>query len=457
MSGGRPREACGVVAVSGHPEAPQLVAEGLVALQHRGQESAGVAYRSRGGPIRLERGMGLVLEVFPGLVVPGEGSFAVGHVRYSTAGTSDLANAQPLLARTHLGPVALAHNGNLVESAPVAAAPPGPDASDTALVLAAVAESRAPSLEKALESVLAQARGGFAMAALGPDRLWAVRDPRGIRPLVLGRLEGGWALASETCALDAMGARTIRELEPGEFMTIEDGAAPRSRRLFPREAAAPCIFEAVYFARPDSLVAGSTVHALRRRMGGELAAEHPVDADVVLAVPDSSVSAAEGYAAALNLPLEQGLIRNRYLGRAFLEPDPLRRDARVRRKLAVIPSAVAGRRVVLVDDSIVRGTTARHLIGRMWEAGAREVHLRIAAPPYRHPCHYGVDTSRAQRLFAGERPDPSALARELLATSLGYLSLEGLVRAMGGGSHCTACFSGQYPVPVGVMAGATLA
>lgn len=449
----RPREACGVFGVMGVPEAAAVTVRALFALQHRGQESAGVAV-ARDGVLKRRVGMGLVADVFPGPLDDSlAGDTAIGHVRYSTTGESRVENAQPLLLRGWRGEVALAHNGNLVNAVTLrrhleTTGSIFQTTTDTEVLAHLFMRSEASTSEEALVDALRQVQGGYAFLVLTGDTLFAVRDPAGIRPLVLGELLGRYVVASESCALDAVGARLLRDVAPGELLVIRDrGRQLESRFPLPRATPAPCVFEYIYFARPDSELEGQNVHQVRRRLGRELARESPAPADLVIGVPDSSVSAAAGYAEALGLPYEMGLVKNRYVGRTFIQPTQALRQEAVRLKLNAIPRVVGGKRVVLVDDSIVRGTTSRHLVQLLRDAGAKEVHLRIASPPYRHPCHYGIDTSAAGQLLARGR-DVEDMRAYLGADSLAFLSPEGVARAVGTPHQCMACFTGRYPVPL---------
>ncbi|GIW72308.1 MAG: amidophosphoribosyltransferase [Planctomycetota bacterium] len=450
------REQCGVLAVSspGTAAAP-LLHLGLLALQHRGQESAGIATWD-GVRLHERRGMGLVAQVFDaGAIAALAGEVGLGHVRYATMGSSVLANAQPVIASSpHWGlPVAVAHNGNLVNAPALRAELEAAGArfrrsSDTEAIALLIAHPPAghERPEDAVASAMQRLEGAFSAAALLGGTLFAFRDRHGIRPLELGRLPGGgWVVASESCAFDHMGAEPVREVAPGELVVIE-GAQLRARAVLLPPAPARCVFEYIYFARPDSELAGRNVHRVRRRMGEILAAEHPATADVVFPVPDSGVAAALGYAGASGLPFELGLVKSRYIGRTFIQPGQAARDAGVRMKLNPIRSLAEGQRVVLVDDSIVRGTTSARLVRMLRAAGAREVHLRIASPPIRWPCFYGVDTSSRLELVAGQSTIEQIRAG-IGADSLGYLSLEGLVRAIGleRQALCMACLDGRYP------------
>lgn len=447
-----PRDACGVVGIYGIPDAAPLVALGLHALQHRGQESAGIA-TSFAGSLLCHKGMGLVSSVFgkdEAHNLPGDS--AIGHVRYSTAGTSSFANAQPLTARYIGGEVALAHNGNLAASGLLqytlgATGALFQTSTDSELILHLLAQEQAVS-EEEIAAVLARAGSAFALVMLFKDRLIAARDPLGYRPLALGRLGDGYVIASESCAFDQIGASFEREIEPGE-MIVCDANGCRSRLFGPRNLTpARCLLELIYFARPDSLVFGETPHLFRHRSGIQLAKEHPADVDVVVAIPDSGVSAAMGFAEGMNLPLDRGLIRNHYIGRSFIAPGQEARAAAVRMKHNVVREVVRGKRVVLVDDSLIRGTTTAALGRELRDAGAVEVHLRIACPPTRHPCIYGVDFPRPEELMA-HNYSLEQIRQRLDMDSLGYLSLEGITGLFGdkADTFCTSCWSGEYRVP----------
>jgi amidophosphoribosyltransferase len=445
---------CGLVGVFGHPEAAHLAYMGLYALQHRGQESAGIA-AAEGKQIRLEKGMGLVNDVFTaGRLDALTGDRAIGHVRYSTSGDTVATNAQPYLIECHRGPIAVGHNGNLVNAAILrqeleAAGSIFQSTSDTEVILHLYARSHRERLEDAIASSLYKVMGAFSLLFLTPEALVAARDPWGFRPLVLGRLNGATVIASETCALDLIDAEYVREVEPGELVVI-DGSGLRSFHPFPPEPTAHCVFEHVYFARPDSLVFGRTVLESRLQLGRQLAREAPADADVVCPVPDSGMGAALGFAQESRLPFEWGLIRNHYVGRTFIQPRQAERSVGVKIKLNPVRQVIEGRRVVLIDDSIVRGTTSRKIVRMVREAGAREVHLRISSPPTTGPCYYGIDTPLKSELIAASH-GIDEIRRFVEADSLGYLSQAGLLEAAGdapGRRHCTACFSGRYPVAV---------
>jgi len=457
------REACGVFGVLGEGlPAARIVFDGLWALQHRGQESAGMAV-SDGRTLTVVKDMGLVTNVFDERTVAAlTGSLAIGHTRYSTTGASCWQNAQPVYRSVGPAGFAVAHNGNLTNTAELARRHGAGDAlatSDSDLVAELLAKelggvghgAGGGDFVGALERVLPLLEGAFSLVLLDERRLVGVRDPHGFRPLCLGRLgDNGWVLASETPALDIVGARFVRELSPGEMVVI-DQAGPRSYYPFPAGACEShlCVFELVYFARPDALLLGREVHGARRRMGELLAGEAPVDADMVMGVPDSGLPAAEGYALASGIPFGQGLVKNRYIGRTFIAPTPEARSVGVRRKLNPLRENVAGRRLVVVDDSVVRGTTQRALTRMLREAGALEVHLRISSPPYRWPCYFGIDTGRPEELLARRVP-VEQMAEELGADSLAFLSLEHLREAVGvpGAGLCDGCLTGRYPAPV---------
>jgi amidophosphoribosyltransferase len=460
---------CGVCGVFGHPEASKLAYLGLHSLQHRGQESAGIV-SSDTAALHLQKSMGLVQEIFqPSVLARLPGTSAVGHTRYSTAGDTVLLNAQPILIDCNKGQLAVAHNGNLTNAGKCRRALEHRGSifqtnSDTEVIVHLIARSAARNLQSALADALNQVEGAYSIIVLTRDDLYAVRDPRGFRPLSLGRLGDAWIVASETCAFDLLGADYVREIEPGEMLRISK-AGLESFHFAPVKEHQHCIFEHVYFARPDSLVFGRSVEQSRDMLGRLLAREQPADADVVVPVPDSGVPAALGYAAESGLPFRMGLIRNHYVGRTFIEPQQSIRDFGVKLKLNPVRSLLEGKRVVMVDDSIVRGTTSRKIVRMVREAGATEVHVRISCPPTVSPCYYGVDTPTREELLAADAscirprlaPDaavPPGAPRTLEeirlflgADSVGYLSLESLRRAVGDstGSFCTSCYTGSYP------------
>jgi amidophosphoribosyltransferase len=453
-AGERPRDECGVFGVHGHGEAAKIAYLGLYALQHRGQESAGIC-SSHGGEQYVHRAMGLVSDVFhEGNLAKLPGRHAIGHVRYSTSGESLLRNAQPICANTDGGPVAIAHNGNLVNAGAVRRELEGRGAifgttSDSEVVLHLLARSREASLEERLIDALSRVKGAFSLVMLTHDALIAARDPHGFRPLTLGRLDGGWVVASETCALDLIGAEPERDLDPGEVVVIRRGRL-RSLRPFARETReAFCIFEYIYFARPDSNLRGGNVYAFRKELGRVLAREHPVEADMVVPLLDSGTAAALGYAEESGIPYETALIRNHFVHRTFIEPAQSIRHFGVKVKHNAVRGILDGKRVVMVDDSIIRGTTLTKIATMMRNAGAREVHVRISAPPTMNPCHYGIDMPTRQELIA-HRHDIEGIRDIIGADSLGYLSVEAMRRVAAPLKHgiCDACFSGEYAVPV---------
>jgi amidophosphoribosyltransferase len=445
------REECGVFGIFGHPEAANLTYLGLYALQHRGQESAGIA-ASDGSRIRVSKAMGYVNEAFnEDTLGKLPGSAAIGHVRYSTAGESGLANAQPLVVDSTHGQLALGHNGNLVNAievrdALVRAGAIFQTSSDSEVVVHLFARSRGDGAEAAIIDALSQVRGAFSFVMMTKDRLIGVRDPHGFRPLAIGRLKDAWVICSETCAMDLIAADYVRDVEPGEVVIVSTNGL-KSIRPFASARQAQCIFEHVYFARPDSYVFGESVNETRTEFGRRLAGESPVEADVVVPIPDSGVCAAVGYSEASGIPMRMGLIRNHYVGRTFIEPQQSIRHFGVRVKLNPVRSILEGRRVVLVDDSIVRGTTSRKIVKMVRGAGAREVHMRISCPPTKSPCFYGVDTPRRSELIAATHT-LEEIRRHLGVDTLAYLSLDGLTGAVNGGpsKYCTSCYTGTYPV-----------
>lgn len=441
---------CGVFGVTGHPEAANIVYLGLHALQHRGQESAGIATMTPEG-MKVEAGMGQVGEVFQSERLSRlPGTSGIGHVRYSTAGTSDLKNAQPMRVRCHKGEIAVAHNGNLVnaDKLRLALEEDGSiftSSSDTEVILHLIARSHQKEIEDAVVDALKQVNGAYSLAFLTRDRLIGVRDPMGFRPMSIGRLAEAWVLTSETTALDLVGATFVRDLEPGEVVVLGEGE-PRSFFPFPKAEPRACIFEYVYFARPDSLLWGRNVSRVRRSLGMELAREAPVDADIVIPIPDSGVYAAMGYAAVSGIPYDHGFVRSHYIGRTFIEPAQSIRHFGVRLKLNPVREVLEGKRVVLVDDSIVRGTTSRKLVTMVRESGAKEVHMRISCPPTVGPCYYGVDTPLRSELIAATH-SVEEIRRHLRADSLSYLSLDGMMKAVGSKEgFCAACYTNEYPI-----------
>lgn len=447
------RDECGVVAVSGSPAASHLTSLGLYALQHRGQESCGIVSVDAEGRSHSHRAMGLVSDVFDDATLAGlPGAAAIGHTRYSTAGSSSLRNAQPVVVDYRNGPMAIAHNGTLTNAEQLRGRLSDEGAifqtdSDSEAVIHLIARSRRAEPDQQVDDALSQLAGAFSMVLSIGETIYAVRDARGFRPLVLGRLDGAAVVASETCALDIMGADYDREVEPGEVLRIRDGEVRSLRPLEPAPRS-PCLFELVYFARPDSRVYDCSVDAARRSFGRQLAREHPVEADCVFAVPDSSNSAALGYAEESGVPFELALIRNHYVGRTFIHPSQATRDFQVRVKYNPVRELIDGRRCVVVDDSLVRGTTSRGLVALLRENGAREIHFRVASPPIISPCYYGIDMPTKEELLGAGHTVPE-IARHLAVDSLGYLSLEGMKEAVGEfGPFCDACWTGDYPAPL---------
>jgi amidophosphoribosyltransferase len=451
MSFDKFKDECGVFGIFGHPEAANMTYLGLYALQHRGQESAGIA-ASDNEVIRLSRAMGYVADVFNTENLSTlSGPLAIGHVRYSTAGESRLANAQPFLIDCAHGQMAICHNGNLVNASElkdmlVRQGSIFQSSTDTEVVLHLYARSRKATVEDAIVDAVSQVQGAFSFVMMTRDKLIAVRDPHGFRPLALGRLDDAYVVCSETCAMDLIGATYVRDIEPGEIFVIS-AEGTRSIRPFPPAHLAQCVFEHVYFSRPDSYVFGKSVNEVRTELGRILAREHSVPADVIVPVPDSGVCAAMGFADETKVPLRMGLIRNHYVGRTFIQPQSAIRHFGVKVKLNPVKSILEGRRVVLVDDSLVRGTTSRKIVKMVRAAGAKEVHVRISCPPTISPCFYGVDTPRKSELIAATHT-LEEIRTFLDADSVAYLSLEGLMTAVGNGhtSYCSSCYTGQYPV-----------
>ncbi len=455
-----PRDECGVFGIyaPGHDVA-RLAYFALFALQHRGQESAGIATTPRHGNIIAVRDQGLVSQVFDehtlGALI---GDLAIGHVRYSTTGSSEWENAQPIVRDDHRT-LALAHNGNLINAVELHSELRGRDVpfrstSDSEIIAALLATHEADTIEEAVADVLPRLQGAFSTVVLTDDRVVAFRDPHGLRPLCVGRIDPpagsdeapAYCVASESCALDLIGAKLVRDVEPGEMVTL-DAAGLHSQRVVEGARRAFCVFEYIYFARPDSRMSGVRLQVARAKMGELLWHEAPVDADVVIPVPDSGNAAARGLARASGLPQDDGFIKNRYVARTFIQPGQELRRQGVRMKFNPVPEVVAGKRVIVVDDSIVRGTTDRQIVSMLREAGAAEVHLRISAPPIKHPCHYGIDMSTREEMIAHGR-SVEEIGAELGADSLHYLSLGGVYEAVGGhrSEHCDACFSGEYPL-----------
>src|SRR6266496_3091769 len=452
------REECGVIAIYAHPEAEKLAYLGLHALQHRGQESAGIV-TSDGMTLHPYKAMGLVADIFTEEVLSQlHGTLAIGHTRYSTAGDSALLNAQPILVQSNKGRVALAHNGNLVNAPEIRSRLETQGSifqtnSDTEVIVHLIALSKEHTLPEAMADALRRVEGAFSLVMISPDRIFAARDPRGFRPLAMGRIKAQGdrhqdtiVFASETCAFDLVGATYEREVRPGELIIVgPEGVISRFyASALPQSS---CIFEHVYFARPDSRVFGRPVQESREQLGRQLALEAPADADLVVPVPDSGVTAAMGYASESGIPLRFGLIRNHYVGRTFIEPQQSVRDFGVKLKLNPVRSLLEDKRVVLIDDSIVRGTTSRKIVRMIRNAGAKEVHMRISCPPTISPCFYGVDTPSKKELIAANK-SVEEIRDFIGAESLAYLSLEGLKKACDDGAqirYCTACYTGSYP------------
>ncbi len=445
---------CGIFGVRDHPDAAQVAHLGLYSLQHRGQESAGIVAVDDQGSARAIRALGLVSESFdPSQLRSLTGDIAIGHTRYSTAGSSTIENAQPVLARFRGGHISLAHNGNLTNATELRRELENEGSifastMDSEVIVHRLAKSPAESPEAKLADALQGVEGAYSLIVLIGNTLVAARDPRGWRPLVMGRIGDATVFASETCALDIVGATYVREIEPGEIVAVDRDGARSIKPLAPASRH-QCVFEYVYFARPDSRVFGGSVDRARRALGRRLARENPAPtAELVFSVPDSSNSAALGFAEESKLPLELALIRNHYVGRTFIQPTQAGRDAKVKVKYNAVREVLEGRSVVMVDDSIVRGTTTRGLVAMIRNAGAREVHLRVSSSPITGPCYYGIDTPRREELIAANFEIPE-IAKQLNVDSLGYLSLDGMLESVPGGPHgfCHACFSGDYPTP----------
>lgn len=454
LCGEHPQESCGLFGVYGTENAAELIYQGLFSLQHRGQEGAGIVVGD-GKKMRYEKGQGLVSEVFPKRSWEKlAGHLGIGHVRYSTTGSTRIENVQPLVVECVDGIWAVAHNGNLVNAARLRrmyqeAGAIFQTSTDSEVLVHLLADPMFRSRPRRVARSLAELEGAFSFLIMTKDCVIAARDPRGFRPLSLGRLGNANVFASETCALAQTGAEYVRDVHPGELIVCDQTGMRSS--MFAEQAAcrlAQCVFEMVYFARPDSVVFGHNVHGVRFKYGMQLAREHPVEADIVIAVPDSGNSAALGFSRDSGIPLDYGFIRNHYVGRTFIMPEANERAQGVDMKLAVLPEVVNGKRVVVVDDSIVRGTTARRRVTRLREAGAREIHVRISCPPSAHPCFYGIDFPTKQELIAGFN-DVETIRNFLGADSLGYLSIEGLLSPFKNpNDFCTACFTGEYPVDI---------
>ena len=451
-----PKEECGVFGIFAPGEdVARITFFGLFALQHRGQESAGIAV-SDGKRIKITKGMGLVTQIFNEEAIeklPGDS--AIGHTRYSTTGSSILCNAQPLTTASKVGDIAVAHNGNLVNTAKLKAELEAEGCvfettNDSEVIAQLLAKLHTGCIEETVRQAMGRLQGAYSLVVLTPDKLIGVRDPYGVRPLCLGRINGSkYVLASESCALVPVGAQYLREVEPGEIIVI-DRDGQREYQAVPTIRHATCLLEFIYFSRPDTMLYNRSLHLARRRMGHELFREHPApDAQVVIPIPDTGIPAALGYAEASRIPYGEGVIKSRYIQRTFIQPSQRMREMGAKMKYSPLKDTLDGKRVVMVDDSIVRGTTTDKLVRMLYEAGAREVHVRITAPPVKHPCYYGIDMANQKDLVAANH-SIDEIRRMIGATSLGYLSLEGVVRAIGMGkeSFCRACFDGKYPIPI---------
>jgi amidophosphoribosyltransferase len=450
-----PKEYCGLFGIINHKQASWMTYLGLYALQHRGQEACGIVTNHK-GVLSIHKSMGLVSDAFNENVLGSlKGDMAVGHVRYSTTGSSILKNAQPLLIDFAKGSVCIAHNGNLINSLELRHyleknGSIFQTTTDSELVIHLMARAKSRDLKESLIFALKRIRGAYSLVLMNDEYLIGVRDPLGFRPLCLGKIGNGWCLASETCAFDLIGAKFIREVEPGEIVFISKNRinSIRPKELSYKNRCAFCTFEHVYFARPDSVVFGETVHLVRKKLGVQLAKEYPVKADYVVPVPDSGFSAAIGYAQESGIPLEMGIIRNHYVGRTFIQPAQDVRDLGVKVKFNLLRDALRGKKVVIVDDSIVRGTTSKIRVRNFRQAGVKEVHLRISCPPHRFPCFYGIDFHRSSELIANKYASIEAIRKYLEVDSLGYLSLEGMLDGLRypNNYYCTACWTGKYPL-----------
>ena len=451
-----PKEECGVVGVyTPGGEASHLAFFGLFALQHRGQESAGIA-ATNGEGITVHTDMGLVSQIFrESDFYPLAGEMAIGHTRYSTTGTSHVRNAAPILVDGQHGQLALAHNGNITNSRQLKRQLQDQwnchftSSTDSEVIAYLLANAPGQTWEDRAFHCMRTLEGAFSLVALTGDTILAIRDPLAIRPLCLGKLDGGWIVASESCALEHLGATYLRELEPGEVCVIDRQGLRSSVWSGVSGRRALCVFELIYFARPDSVLDDKLVYSVRQELGAQLAREHPVEADLVIGIPDSSTAAAVGYAQESGIPYSDGLIKNRYVGRTFIEPEQRLRDLGVRQKFNPLTQVIRGQRLVVVDDSIVRGTTTPHVVSLLRRGGATEVHTRVCAPPIRHPCYMGVDMATREELIAANNT-MDGIRQIVDADTLGYLSVEGLMKVVGGsnGGFCDACFTGNYPVPV---------
>ena len=451
-----PNEECGVIGVfTPEGEASRLAFFGLFALQHRGQESAGIAAANgENGVVHTD--MGLVTQIFrePDFY-PLVGDMAIGHTRYSTSGSSELCNAQPLLVEGEHGQLAVANNGNIINALHLKEQLQDEwncsftSTTDTEVIAQMLAHAVGATWEERVFQCMRQLEGAYSIVIQTKDTMIAARDPLGIRPLCLGKLNGGWIVASESCALDHLGAEYLREVDPGEVIIVDSNGLHTATWSGRTGRRALCVFELIYFARPDSIMDGQLVHSARQQLGAQLAKEHPVEADLVIGIPDSSTAAAVGYAQESGIPYSEGLIKNRYVGRTFIEPEQRLRDLGVRQKFNPLVEVIQGKRLVVVDDSIVRGTTTPHVVNLLRKGGAKEVHMRVCAPPIKHPCFMGVDMASRDELLAAN--NTLEQIREIVgADSLGYLTVEGLMKVVDGtnGGFCDACFTGNYPVPI---------
>ena len=451
-----PNEECGVIGVfTPEGDASRLAFFGLFALQHRGQESAGIA-AANGENVVVHADMGLVTQIFrePDFY-PLVGDMAIGHTRYSTSGSSELCNAQPLLVEGEHGQLAVANNGNIINALHLKEQLQDEwncsftSTTDTEVIAQMLAHAVGATWEERVFQCMRQLEGAYSIVIQTKDTMIAARDPLGIRPLCLGKLNGGWIVASESCALDHLGAEYLREVDPGEVIIVDSNGLHTATWSGRTGRRALCVFELIYFARPDSIMDGQLVHSARQQLGAQLAKEHPVEADLVIGIPDSSTAAAVGYAQESGIPYSEGLIKNRYVGRTFIEPEQRLRDLGVRQKFNPLVEVIQGKRLVVVDDSIVRGTTTPHVVNLLRKGGAKEVHMRVCAPPIKHPCFMGVDMASRDELLAAN--NTLEQIREIVgADSLGYLTVEGLMKVVGGtnGGFCDACFTGNYPVPI---------
>ena len=451
-----PNEECGVIGVfTPEGDASRLAFFGLFALQHRGQESAGIA-AANGENVVVHADMGLVTQIFrePDFY-PLVGDMAIGHTRYSTSGSSELCNAQPILVDGQHGQLAVANNGNIINALQLRDQLQDEwnctftSTTDTEVIAQLLAHATGANWEDRVFQCMRQLEGAYSIVVQTKDTMIAARDPLAIRPLCLGKLNGGWVVASESCALDHIGAEYIRELDSGEVIIVDGNGLHSATWSGGTGRQALCVFELIYFARPDSLMAGQLVHSARQELGAQLAREHPVDADLVIGIPDSSTAAAVGYAQESGIPFSEGLVKNRYVGRTFIEPEQRLRDLGVRQKFNTLVDVIQGKRLVVVDDSIVRGTTTPHVVNLLRKGGAKEVHMRVCAPPIKHPCFMGVDMASREELLAANNTLED-IRTIVGADTLGYLSVEGLLEVVGGtkGGFCDACFTGDYPVPV---------